>query len=274
MEQERRPNGKAARPTANAAPTTARPPLAHRQPLGGELQAAWPDMPTELAALHRLALLGTVSAMIVHELNNLATPVLARAEDALSQDDPQIWRRALERSSVNLQKAVLLSRHLLGLASDQDSGRAPCLVGELISEALEVLTRPLEKDRITLSLEIQPDLRIRTNRLLAVQLFLNLLLNARQSMEAEGGLLRIAAAREGPLAVIDVVDSGCGLSDEAIQTRFNPFLNAADPGPLDWRMAGLGLNVCRAIAREHGARLEFLRNPGRGCTVRVFWPAD
>jgi signal transduction histidine kinase len=233
------------------------------------------ELQAELLACQRLAMLGNMAAMVAHEFNNLLTPIMVRAEAALAcSDDIPFMRKALERALIQSQRAMSVTRHLINLAQDRPRPAESCSVLAAVREALETLTRPLDKDGIDLYIGVPEDLWVTAREDLLCQVLLNLLLNARQAMIGSRGQVAItAAARDGQVQ-IDVRDSGRGIPRELIASVFNPFL-AADPYARanDWQQVGLGLNVCRLIARHHGATIQAAANDDRGCTFRLCWPA-
>ncbi len=239
----------------------------------GNLEFALRSSQDELIACQRLAMLGSLAAMAAHEFNNLMTPVVARVEAALTGDDVPFMRKALERTLVQSQRAIALSRHLLGLAHSDYRPTEICSVAGAVREAIETTARPCEKDGIDLRVSVPGELAVCAQHDLLCQVLLNLLLNARQAMMGIEGVLAITAAADGDYVRIDVRDNGKGISSEALERVFNPFL-AADPyeRPNDWQHVGLGLSVCRMIAHHHGATLQALPNEGRGCTFRLCWP--
>lgn len=228
----------------------------------------------ELPVLHRLALVGSVAAMLVHELNNLMTPVLARAQDALARQDAQAMRVALERTVTQTHKALELARRLLALAEGQSAAPGPCRLREVLDAALADAARPLEKDGIRLEVQVPAELTVHAEALLLEQLLLNLILNARSAMLSRPGTLTVRAVPNGRHVVIEVCDTGVGIPPQTLRDVINPFLSGpARQDPADWRRVGLGLSVCRMIAQQHGASMEVRANPGAGCTVRLHWPA-
>ncbi len=239
-----------------------------------KLASAVQNLQEELIACQRLALLGNMTAMIAHEFNNLLTPVLARAEAALTcAADGAFVRRSLERIVSQTQRAIAVSRRLLALAHENGATPAACSVTVAVREALATLPRPLEKDGILLRVAIPDDLRVAAHEELLTQVLLNLLLNARRAMQKRSGALTITARIQGDAVQIDVRDSGCGLAPDLLNKVFNPFL-AADPleRPSDWQRVGLGLSVCRMITHHHGALLQGFANEDCGCTFRLLWP--
>lgn len=242
---------------------------------GDDLQAIIQGLQAELVACQRLATLGSMAAMVAHEFNNLLTPLTARAEAALmSGDDVPFMRKALERTLIQAQRAMVVTRHLLGFAHDQARPVEACSVAAAVREAVETMTRPLEKDGIELQVCVPESLRVSAREDLLCQVLLNLLLNARQAMKATGGTLTVTAVAQDSQVQIDIQDSGRGIARELLHDVFNPFL-ATDPceRPNDWQQVGLGLNVCRVIAHHYGATIQGLANPDRGCTFRLCWPA-
>ncbi len=237
------------------------------------LRAALQATQEELIACQRLAMLGNLAAMAAHEFNNLMTPIVARVEAAMSLDDEAFQRKALERTLTQSQRAIALSRHLLGLAHNDYRPAETCSVAAAVNEAIETAARPFDKDGIELRVTVPEELHVCASLDLLCQVLLNLLLNARAAMKDREGVLSVSAVDQGDHVQVDVRDSGKGLPPEDIENVFNPFL-AANPHERanDWHQVGLGLSVCRMIAHTHGAQLRFLDNDGPGCTVRLTWP--
>lgn len=132
---------------------------------------------SELVACQRLALLGSMAAMVAHEFNNLLTPILARTEAALTQQPPDeaFVRKTLERTLSQAQRAMNIARHLLDLAHDGAKPVESCSVAGAVREAVETMARPFEKDGITLELDVPAELQVRAREDLLCQVLLNLL---------------------------------------------------------------------------------------------------
>ena len=209
----------------------------------------------ELIACQRLALLGSMTAMVTHEFNNLLTPIMARAEAALMGADTAYMRKTLDRTLIQSQRAMAVTKHLLALAHDNDVPIQDCILAEVVREAVDTLTRPCEKDGIDLQIAVPGELCVRARSELLCQLLLNLLLNARTAMAGMRGTLSISAVAEGKKVRIDVRDQGKGIPSAEIESRVNPFLRAKpSERPNDWQKTGLGLSVCRndrAPSRRH-----------------------
>lgn len=241
----------------------------------GRLGDAVRVLEDELIACQRLALLGNLSAIAAHEFNNLMTPIIARAEAALSgEPDVAFMRKTLERTLTQAQRAVGLSRRLLELATDGFVVGGTCRLAHVVREAIDTATRPFEKDNIALRVDVPEDLWVVGHQDVVVQVLLNLILNARAALkEVGGGSLSVTARADANRIRIAICDNGKGMPPAWINGTLNPFL-AADPlaSPTDWKQVGLGLSACRMIASRHGASIRAEANPDRGCTFRLDWP--
>jgi PAS domain S-box-containing protein len=103
------------------------------------------------------------------------------------------------------------------------------------------------------------------------QLFLNLLLNAVQAIEAAHrpmGLIEVATRLEGDTIVVEIVDNGCGIPDEIRSRIFDPFYTTKPVG----RGTGMGLTVSLGIAVDHGGSIEVESHVGSGSRFRVLLP--
>jgi signal transduction histidine kinase len=107
------------------------------------------------------------------------------------------------------------------------------------------------------------------------QLFLNLLVNAAQAIP-EGGdpklnEVRITTRRdEGDWVVVEVKDTGVGISQEHLHRLFDPFFTTKPVGV----GTGLGLSICHGVVSALGGRIAVESEPGRGSTFRVFLPVN
>ena len=228
----------------------------------------------DFLACQRQAALGTLSGIIAHEYNNLMTPVLVRAQDALSRDDVEAMKKALTVTVRQGQAAIDFTRQVLQIARGEDSSLINCRLKSLADAAVLAAVRPFAKDNIELVLDVPEDITVQARPLFFVQMLLNLLLNARAAMKSLRGKLKIAARREGRIVEIAVVDQGRGFAPEMLNEIINPFLASnPDENPEKSEKIGMGLQACRIIAWQHGATIRAENNDGPGSTIRLSWPA-
>lgn len=228
----------------------------------------------DLLACQRQALLGTLSGIIVHEYNNLMTPVLIRAQDALARDDVAVMKKALAVTTRQTQTALDFSRQVLQVARGEDTQLRSCPLKTLVDAAVLAAVRPFDKDGIELCIDVSDDLRIQARPAFFVQALLNLLLNARNAMKNRRGTLKIGARRADGFVEIAVADQGTGFTPQLLQEVINPFLRSdPDEYPAKSDAVGMGLQACRIIAWRHGAAIRAENNDGPGSTFYLSWPA-
>ena len=232
------------------------------------------ELTEQLRQAQKLAAMGTMSAMLLHELNNLLTPLVSYAQYASTKDDRELMRKALLKAVEQAEKVSGMSDRILNMATSQDPGVAPTSVRAVVDEAVACVGRALAKDSIALAIDIDPELKVLANAHQLQQVVYNLVLNARQAMLGKGGRLSIAAQDEGPKVRLSVADTGVGIRSEHLARIFEPFFTtkrSADRA--DRRGIGLGLAVCKDIIEEHGGTIEVASGANAGATFVISLPA-
>ena len=159
-------------------------------------------------------------------------------------------------------------RDLLDFSKPQNLKITKQNVNGLLDMVTDQMEDELEKGgcRIEKSFsESIPSIRMDMDRL--SQVFINVLLNARQAMP-DGGVIRIytEVAAETGSVMIGIHDSGKGMDQETAGKIFDPFFSTRDEG------TGLGLTICRQIVEAHGGTIRLQSSPGKGTNVLVELP--
>jgi len=214
--------------------------------------------------------LGTLVTGVVHEI---ATPMQTAAhaiERALAGELPQRARAALERTRSALGHAQGVVDQLRETVRDHPmSSFATVDIATIAETALGLIEHALRRP----GLQLVRDLPLRLGTAFAsprrlVQACVNLLLNAIQSLPPAGGTVSIAITADQQEARIIVADDGCGMSNEIRRRIGEPFFTTrTESGGI-----GLGVSVTMGIIQEHGGRLEFTSQPGRGTTATLILP--
>jgi len=247
-----------------------------------EVQAALSGVEDRVALLQRqvqrlqkLAGLGTMSAVLAHEFNNLLTPIIGYVQAAQQRQDAKFTATALEKTLSHARHAAGLCAKILGMASDETTAPASTDLRPLVEDAMECLGRDLTKEGIEIAIEVSPTLQARINPTSIKQVLFNLLLNARQAMLERRGMLTVTAQRVGDHMVrLSVRDNGPGIKAEAIERIFEPFFTTKSrAGRPDRGGLGLGLYVSRQLVEEGGGKLTVESTPGEGATFTLWLPA-
>lgn len=214
---------------------------------------------TELDHCHQLATLGTLTAGIAHEINNILTPVLAYAQLARSNpNDTALRSKALDRAIAGVEAASRITEAVLGFARSDDEAEQAVIV-DAIDSSIACLSRDPARDGVRLIVDVDADMHVKIRPLALQQVLLNLILNALSVLHGKPGELRIEATQEPDGATrIRVADNGPGIPAEIASTLFDPFVTMRGTGkssPTGHGGSGLGLAVCRRLIENSGGTI-------------------
>jgi two-component system sensor histidine kinase HydH len=209
----------------------------------------------------RLAALGQLSAGLAHELRNPLGSIKGSADllsRSASQSDPMARELAGIISSEVDRTNSLVTRFL-------DFAR-PLEPRKETVDVTAVIDRAIEHAKVKVTRNYSPSLpRLALDPQLMEQVFLNLITNAAQASAPDAPVtVRTRAVDEQ--AEISVIDQGCGIPPDRIETIFNPFVTTKQSG------VGLGLAIVSKIVDGHGGKMSVESVPGKGSTFRVLLP--
>lgn len=229
-------------------------------------------MTQQLWQTSKLATMGELAASVAHELNNPLTTINLHLDLLLFQipaDDVNRENRAMLQ--VILQEAKRmgnLTQNLLQFSRRSLPQIATIDIGDEIEKTLELIHYHFRKLQITVIKEFASDVpMIRGDRQQLRQLFLNLFTNASDAMP-QGGTLTIRVSRSSGHIIIEIVDTGVGISPENLPKIMNSFFTTKPEG----KGTGLGLAICQRIVSEHRGTLTIESEVGRGTTGRIMLP--
>jgi two-component system, NtrC family, sensor kinase len=165
-------------------------------------------------------------------------------------------------------KAII--QGLLEFSRESESCMQLTDVGEIVEKALRVVDNELRLHHIRLDKTLQPGLPGVTVDVGQIeQVLVNLLLNAVQAIEADGCVtVRTLAGSDGRKVLVEVSDTGCGISPKDIDKIFEPFFSTKAKG------TGLGLAVSYGILKKHGGAIRVSSEPGQGSLFTVELPVN
>jgi two-component system, NtrC family, sensor histidine kinase HydH len=227
----------------------------------------------------RLAALGQLSAGLAHEIRN-PLGVIKGSADLLSrkvaESEPLVAELAGYISSeVNRLNALVV--RFLDFARPSKLELRPERISEIVDHALEAAIASCPDANVKVERRYAPNLPpIPADRQLCEQVFVNLITNAFQAMQAEPGspekTLRLAIVPEemhGESGVgVVVEDTGPGVPPELREQIFNPFFTSKKDG------VGLGLSIVAKIVDDHRGAIRLEDNVPHGARFRVFFPGS
>jgi len=243
----------------------------------GEDITEWKSVQRQIAQSEKLAAIGQLAAGVMHEINNpLATiGACCEAVSAVANDAPAEVQAGVAEYVKIMDAEVQRCKHivegLLDLSRPRSGARAPSDVNKVVEDTLVLLKHHERFKRIAIQRELAEGLPpVHANGEQLIQVFMALMLNALDAMDARGTLTvstSRSAARSDEV-VIALSDTGKGIPRQDIQKIFEPFYTTKPQG----RGTGLGLSICYSIVSDHRGRIEVDSELGRGSTFRVILP--
>ena len=226
----------------------------------------------------RLRALGEMASGIAHDFNNALSPVVGFTEVLLDRpeylDNKEKVTRYLKMVNTSAQDAANVVRRLREFYRNRDEEELllPINLNDLVEQVI-MLTQPRWKDQALASgvtLRVETDLqnvaRVTGNESELREVLTNLILNAADAM-AESGTITLRTRSDGTHVVLEVTDTGTGMTEEVRQRCLEPFFTTKGK-----RGTGLGLAMVYGIIRRHQGTLSIESEPGRGTTVIIRLP--
>jgi two-component system sensor histidine kinase HydH len=215
----------------------------------------------------RLAALGEMVASVSHEIKN---PLgIIRSTSELLGEMPEADETHKRLSRVITEESTRLNQivtEFLDFARPEVPIPHDCHLEEIIGRLISFMQPELDKRGI----KVNHDLNGRSLKLLADpellhRAFLNILINAMESME-DGGGIAIRAERETDLYRVEFKDTGCGISEENASRVLEPFFTTKNKG------SGLGLSIVKKIVEAHSGTIDIQSREGEGTKITVHLP--
>ena len=231
-----------------------------------------------LRVSERMASVGLLAAGVAHEINNPLPVVMANAESlAATLTDPTVGLGELRQL---LSDSVMASRRIRDIVRDLllfSKSEAPEQRNVDLRDVMESslrMARNTIRHRACVKTQFDAVPPVFGNASQLGQVFLNVLVNAAQAIpdgHADQHSIRVAlsTSQDGG-AVIEVADTGCGMSAATLKQLFTPFFTTKAAG----MGTGLGLSICQRIVSSMGGRLHIDSEPDLGTTLRIWLPAS
>ncbi|MBN1830589.1 MAG: GHKL domain-containing protein [Deltaproteobacteria bacterium] len=225
------------------------------------------ELVAQIHQAERLAALGEMVASVSHEIKNPLGIIRSTSEllGEMPEADEHHKRlaRVITEESTRLNQIVT---EFLDFARPEIPSPHDCYLEEIIGGLISFMRPELDKRGI----EVNHDLNGRSLKLLADQgllyrAFLNILINAMESMEDGGGIaIRVEKERESYCIVFE--DTGCGISEENADNVLKPFFTTKNKG------SGLGLSIVKKIVEAHSGTVDIQSREGEGTKIMVRLP--
>jgi two-component system, cell cycle sensor histidine kinase and response regulator CckA len=239
---------------------------------------------TQFAQSQKTDQIGRLAGGVAHDFNNLLQAIMGNCDLLLMRHpagDPSFAE--INEVRQNSVRAAGLVRQLLAFSRQQTLQPRVLVLSETLTE-LSLLLRRLIGERITLQVEHAQDLwPVRADEGQISNAIMNLVVNSRDAMPPEGGIVTIAtsnttltAARPigtgeippGDYVLITVTDTGIGIPKENLVKIFEPFFTTKPVG----HGTGLGLSTVYGVVKQTGGFIAVESEPGKGTVFRIYLP--
>ncbi len=227
----------------------------------------------KLIQTEKMRALGTASAGIAHQFNNILSAILARAQ-LLSErtSDPEIKKglEIIEKASLGGADIV---RRILGFSRVEEKGELEFVnLKQTIEEAIQ-LTEPRWKNeaeakgkKIEIMKELEEDLIVKGNVSEFREVIVNLILNSIDALE-KGGFIYIRFSSTHNKVIIEIKDNGIGISPQDLERVFDPFFTTKGVSG-----TGLGLSFVYGVVRKYKGRITIKSELQKGTSITIYLP--
>jgi PAS domain S-box-containing protein len=227
----------------------------------------------QLAQTDKLSSIGLLAAGVAHEINTPLAVISSYAQMLSKQlrGDARLGP-VLDKITQQSFRAAEIANGLLNFSRTSTTEFRETDLNQVIRDTLSLLQHQFKTAQIEIDLDLaEPLPAINGNSGKLQQVFLNLLLNAKEAMQG-GGTLRVSTLVNGHVEAL-ITDSGSGIAPEHLKRIYDPFFTTkTTPRPGDRRGTGLGLSVSYGIIQEHAGKIHVESEVGSGTTFHLEFP--
>jgi len=222
-----------------------------------------------LVTQERIAALGRAAAQVAHEVKNPLAGLLLYSLHLKEKSS-----NFSESQTYLIDKIVDTIKHLnsrveqiLGFARPVSLTLVSGNLNQLVKDVLELLRPQLTANNVEVRLSLdQQAAYARLDQSSLRGALINLMLNAIEAMK-DGGTLSVTIAHSGEALLLEIADTGHGISEEETKKIFEPFYTTKEQG------LGLGMPYAKKIIEQHGGTISLNSRPGEGTTISIALPA-
>jgi PAS domain S-box-containing protein len=223
----------------------------------------------QLVRSQRMESIGTLAAGIAHEVGNPLTAISSLVQVIQRTSSDAFAKEKLELINSQVNRIARIIRELVDFSRPSTHVTKATEINRVIREALNIVQYGKKVKDIAFTIDLAgnlPDIHIVPDQ--AVQVFINILMNAVDALEGKKGAISVTSAADDQTIRVIVKDTGKGIDPSDMEKIFEPFYTTKATG----QGTGLGLWVSYGIVKSFGGDIFLESEPGRGSTFTVSVP--
>jgi len=238
----------------------------------------------QLIQASKMATLGEMATGVAHELNQPLSVIKTASSFFIKKIsrgqaiEKKVLDMMLTKVDSNVDRAARIINHMRQFARKTDTALEKISINDILANAFDIFSEQLKVRGIVVVKEMHPDLpRIHADPSRLEQVFINLLLNARDAIEEKSSTdirvdheeqIALRTYKEGECVMVEVCDTGVGVPKHVADKVFEPFFTTKEVG----KGTGLGLSISYGIVKDCGGNIKVLSNQNQGTCFRVSFP--
>ncbi len=223
----------------------------------------------ELFRTTKHASVGRLAAGVSHEIGNPLASISSLVQELLTEEGSSFVKGSLNTIHQHVNRIARIVRNLGDFARLYPRQRVPTSLPDILQNTMDLVRFDKNFKKIEVVTDVQSSRPVKIDPDQMQQVFLNLLLNARDAMP-EGGKLNISMTESGGLVRMVFADTGTGIETEVKDKVFDPFFTTKGPT----RGTGLGLSICYSIIKDHGGAIEVESEKDKGTKFIITLPVE
>jgi histidine kinase len=242
------------------------------------------EVEQQLIQASKMATLGEMATGVAHELNQPLSVIKTVSSFFIQKisknetiDEP-ILNNMLVKVDSNIDRATRIINHLREFARKSEANLVKVHLHDVMEKAFEIFSQQLKVRGIEVAWDIEKDLpmiMVDPGRL--EQVFINLLINARDAIDEKWGLndsvkddkkITLKAFRKINSLIVEIRDTGIGIPRQILERIFEPFFTTKEVG----KGTGLGLSISYGIVKDCGGTIQALSEEGQGACFIITFP--
>ncbi len=222
----------------------------------------------QLIHAEKLAALGELAAGVAHEINNPLHVLQAYVDYMASRvPDNDPVQEMLDPMRSSLESIAHLTAQLRDFSRPAMGERKPLYINDVLGRVLKLASKELMHSKVTVRETLAPGLPpVLGDKRQLEQVFLNLMLNARDAMPG-GGELSVNTGGDKKDVLVRFADTGLGIPADNLSRIFEPYFTTKED-----RGTGLGLAICQRIVGQHGGKISAESELGKGAVFTIQLP--